>query len=291
MKNKDPKAQALLKLADSSENRIEQKLLFEDSWSKAVGLLDLASQRMLKTYGAQKVHGRKYPFIPYSSLLIPLAAMIKAVEESITPEDSWKKVDAWYWYSVFSQRYTSAVESKSFYDWQRICQWIADDEEKPKLPPFSEGQLKGAMNEASPTAALAKAFYCWLMIRQVLDLKTGQLLQHYSECVVDHIFPRAQYGAKAKSIFNFTLLDRSTNSEKGNMEPSDFIKDISLPSHHHDGDRIYRTFSSHYIDDKAYDCLTVNDIDGFLTARANCFIKFLFDKQLKYIVTEVEGDE
>jgi hypothetical protein len=284
--NKDPKAQTLLKLTDRNENVIEQKITFENSWSKATRLLELAYQRLTNTYGAKKVHGRKHPFIPYSSLLIPIAAMIKTVEESTSIEDSWKKVDAWYWYSVFSQRYTSAVESKSYSDWQKISQWITNDEMKPAFPLFSEKQLKGAMNDASPTAALAKAFYCWLMMRQVLDLKTGQLLQHYSECVVDHIFPKSRYGNVANSIFNFTLLDRSTNSEKGNKEPSEFINSISSPSHRHDVNRINRTFSSHYIDENAYECLTVNDIEGFINARATCFIRFLFDRQLKYIVPE-----
>ena len=127
-------------------------------------------------------------------------------------------------------------------------------------------------------------------MRQVMDLKTSQLMQNFENCVVDHIFPKSrQYGPSQKSIFNLTLLERDTNAAKGNMHPNDFIMKVCAPSHRHDAERLARTFMSHFINDMAYDCLTVNDIDGFIAARASFFVEHLFEKSLKYIVND--GDD
>ncbi|NQU05631.1 MAG: DUF262 domain-containing protein [Calditrichaeota bacterium] len=286
LKGRDPKPKALLGLSEPEENNVRRKLDFENSWNHAVELLIHSFQRMESHYGARKV-GRKRAFVPYTSLIVPLATIIDDVIKNGGQASAWEKVDSWYWYSVFSQRYTSAVGGKSLYDYKSIGRWIEDDDSPPQYPSLTKAQLMESMSSASSGAALAKAFFSRLIMKQVMDLNTAQMLTDYSNCVVDHIFPKSgNHGTGVNSIFNYTLLEKDTNGTgvKGSLSPAEFIENVCLPSHNYDGDRIARTFKSHFIEDDALGYLQQNNIQGFLKARADCFVDYLFEKHFKSII-------
>ena len=57
-----------------------------------------------------------------------------------------------------------------------------------------------------------------------------------------------------------------------------------MRTHKHNADSIARTFKSHFIDEDAYGYLMENDINGFLNARAKCFIDYLFNKHFRNIM-------
>lgn len=49
--------------------------------------------------------------VPYTTMIVPLAVLLRLVEEA--REDMYRKVNRWYWANVFTQRYDSAVDTKS----------------------------------------------------------------------------------------------------------------------------------------------------------------------------------
>ena len=51
--------------------------------------------------------------VPYTTMIVPLAVLLRLVEEARGGEDMYRKVNRWYWANVFTQRYDSAVDTKS----------------------------------------------------------------------------------------------------------------------------------------------------------------------------------
>lgn len=284
LKERDPKPKTLLNLAEGDDNKI-RRIKFEGDWKRATKFLIEAYQRMESHYGTKRI-GRKRPFIPYTSLLIPLATLIHEVREFGETESIWSKIDSWYWYNVFSQRYTSAVDGKSLQDYKSIKQWLRNGV-PPQFPTITKQQVKQVMEDSRAVAALSKAFYSRLIMQQVCDLKTGQLITEYTDCNIDHIFPKSRReDGNVNAIFNQTLLTKSTNQAKGAKRPSEFIIDVCLPSHRNEVERFMRTLKSHFINDIAYNALLNDDFEGFIKARAEYFVNYLFEKHFQGIMRE-----
>ncbi len=86
---------------------------FETLWGKACASLAKAYQRVILPAGYGEVAER---WIPYSTLLVPLAVLLQVAEEKQVGEAIYRKVDRWYWGNVFAQRYDQAVDTTSYRD-------------------------------------------------------------------------------------------------------------------------------------------------------------------------------
>ena len=78
---------------------------FVSSWERATEYMAKAHARLMATgAGLRCVYPR---WIPYSTLLVPLAFLLMEIEAMKGGEAEYRKLDAWYWASVFSERYDS----------------------------------------------------------------------------------------------------------------------------------------------------------------------------------------
>jgi len=280
LNNKEPKPENLLRLVDEQHVSTKDNVTveFNNLWSLAVRYLDAALDRIRKVYGGigLKIGKRKVELIPYTSLLVPLAVMLYEINKQGNLATLYDKVNIWYWSSVFTQKYTHAVDTKSYYDVQNMKKWFENLREKPNFT-FNFDYVKNEMRKAARTSALAKGFYNILILNNPRDLLTGQPIPSIEVCQIDHIFPSSRYGRQADNIFNLTLLDRETNQRKKDKLPSDFLNEC-LASHGNDMSKLKKTLESHFISTKAFDALMDNDLDGFIDARAERFIEVLKEK-------------
>lgn len=86
---------------------------FRERWETATEFITKAYQRITSTAG----YGTCDPkWIPYTTLIVPLAALLHWLEKQGGGEGLYRKVDRWYWTSVFKQRYDQAVDTNTYKD-------------------------------------------------------------------------------------------------------------------------------------------------------------------------------
>lgn len=262
----EPKNQNLLGLVDLHHDRNKAQAEFYSRWDAARQCLQKATTRMKTVYGAVRLRAKKnrIALIPYTSLAVPLAAMIRDAESLGGKKALYDKIDRWYWTAVFTGRYVHAVESQSYADFKAVAAWLRNDEAKPDLA-ADIGSVISEARKASRTSALAKAFYNLIILNGATDFINGQPVK-LEECEVDHVFPASKYPAGAKSIFNLSVIHKDTNRKKSDKSPVEFLE-ACLESHGGNSPSLATTLRAHFITSDGINALETNNLDAFLAAR------------------------
>ena len=121
LENRAPRKSNLLTMLDSFT-----KEEFEKRWEQVAEAFQAAFKRIQKKYGAYE---RRW--IPYTTMIVPLAVMLYQLKELKAGAEDYCKVDRWYWASVFTQRYDSGVDTKSYQDACDIINWIKGEASEP----------------------------------------------------------------------------------------------------------------------------------------------------------------
>jgi hypothetical protein len=218
----EPKNKNLLSLVDLRGDRNKAQAEFYSRWETARGYLEKAAARMRDVYGAVRLRAKKnrIALIPYTSLAVPLAALIREAESLGGSKALYDKIDRWYWTAVFTGRYAHSVESQSYADVKAVGAWLRNDEAKPDLA-ADVSSVIAEMRKASRTSALGKAFYNLIVLNGATDFFNGQSVK-LDDCEVDHVFPASKYPAGAKNIFSLSVIHKDTNRKKSDKLPSDF---------------------------------------------------------------------
>lgn len=90
---------------------------FEQLWRRAAYFIVKAYERVTATRGGYGAF--RNDLIPYATMLVPLAVLLEDIEDRKGGEEMYRKLDKWYWASVFTQRYDSAVDTKAYQDVKR----------------------------------------------------------------------------------------------------------------------------------------------------------------------------
>ncbi len=69
--------------------------------------------------------------LPFAPMIPILAALLKEIENNENKVKCDKKMSVWYWSSVFSNAYSSAVDSQLTADFKEMRDWFLDDAKKP----------------------------------------------------------------------------------------------------------------------------------------------------------------
>ncbi|MDT7909435.1 DUF262 domain-containing protein [Thermus sp.] len=217
---------------------------FSDLWNEAASCLEKACNRVIKDYGALSPE-----WIPYTSMLIPLAALIHVEKRSGAP-GARNKVDCWYWHSVLYERYEKSVDTTAMADFNQVTNWILGTSGKPSwisgaVPPGLDLKV-----EDEPQSAIFKAVLNLFALAGARNLLNGD--PPGTDLELDHLFPKG--GAKPwsghswiNSVLNFTLLEPSVNKNKKNKDPDIFYHSDMLPGHAASGRPVRDTCQSHLI--------------------------------------------
>lgn len=233
---------------------------FTVRWKEAGEAISLAHKRVREEYGAFEAG-----WIPYTTLLVPLAALLWELNRTKAVEATYRKLDAWYWGNIFTQRYDSAVDSKTYRDFGEMCRWIEGHSSPEWLSRLDPRALNLDVDE--PRSAIYKGLMCLIARQGAKDFLTGQPA-NLNVCQDDHIFPKAVYREdyQVDAVLNRTLISKETNPRKGVKPPSEFLREC-LKGHGHDEGRLLQTLGSHYINQEAYEALQRDDFEAFIKAR------------------------
>lgn len=172
-------------------------------------------------------------WLPNFGLLPVLAALRAEIEDKKLGEAERRQVRQWYWCSVFLERFSSAVESKSRKDYSEFHKhWfsggpvpsIFDDARRIASAEFS---IRSATSNAS---GIYCAVFCLLAKRGARDWQRGEHIELQS-LEDHHIFPKDYLkrhgipaGDRTNTVVNRTLIADQTNNKIRAKAPADYLQ-------------------------------------------------------------------
>lgn len=272
-----PEAVKTIKKPDGSKEKVvlvDSAEEFIRRWHEAVKALEKA----IKNLKNPRDYGAITPgFVPYPSI-IPAFASIKYYVDCLdTPKklDIQTKIRKWYWASVFTNRYSSSVESTSAKDFQDLKKWFEDDYEVPAVyNDFVSNYNSIDLKQDNPKgSAIYNAIFNLFVINEARDWATFDLPE-YDSLDDHHIVPysvfRETAGSSINSILNRTPLSADTNRKiiRTRM-PNEYLKEMF---ENNDPEKVYAVLASHLISKKAVavllrDPFTKEDFEEFLSIR------------------------
>ena len=245
----------------------------------------------------EKVFGTEQ--LPYSTQLIPLAALYVALGAQAESDAVRSKLSQWYWCGVFGELYGSTVESRFAKDLPDVLAWVngGDSPSTAQESNFAPGRLVTLRTRRS---AAYKGLSAILIRDGGLDFRTGDPIdvQLYFDDKIDvhHIFPQDYCKKKGidsrlyDSIVNKTPLSAKTNRIIGGRAPSEYLGRLSN-STGIDEQRLDEILRSHLVDDVA---MRADDFTAHFETRQEALLQRIEQatgKKIARQVAEAEGDD
>ena len=228
----------------------------EQKWDEAANLLDKALKKIEKEYG---VMDRKY--LPYKPIIVTLAALLKFCHS----DEHRRKIDAWYWSSLFTGRYAGASDTAIKQDFDQVKNWI-NGGPKPDVVREAEARIEQLELTRITKGALCKAIFNMIATKNPRDFLSGNKIS--LEKIEDHhIFP-IKSGLKLvneNSILNRTLIGRKTNQKIHRKKPSIYLREMKKQQN--SWDKVRENLSLHLINEEAFQAMKNDDYQKFLRER------------------------
>ena len=172
--------------------------------------------------------------LPYSTQLVPMAAILAKLGDKIDNVGNKNKLMRWFWCGVFGELYGSANETRYALDMIQVTDWIENNAEEPKTiydANFSPSRLNTLRTRNS---AAYKGVYALMMDENTKDWLSAtkiDFITYFSESIdIHHIFPvawceknnipRNDYDC----IINKTPLSGRTNRIVSGDAPSKYLE-------------------------------------------------------------------
>ena len=223
-------------------------------------------------------------FLPYNAMLPVLVNyFFRAGSRTILSGEHRKQLEYWFWRSAFSQRYTSASQTRMTEDATWIKRLIDHG------TPYRLAAIAGenALVDASmthTTSAIRSGILCLLNIKRPLHFRNRAKInigdEHFSKFTKaekHHIFPvgflrkQGYETRKVHSIPNFCFIPAELNRWIADKPPSVYMGEIrSLYDDKYEFERVMRTHLIPIADDSG---IWTDDYDLFLKQRARLLIE------------------
>ncbi len=141
--------------------------------------------------------------LPHQSQIVPLAAILADIGDASEHDTNRTKLVKWYWYGVFGELYSSAVETRIARDFMEVPAWLNDGPEPLTVSEtmFRADRLKTMRMRLS---AAYKGVNALLMKVGAQDFHSGQKFDHimfFDENVdIHHVFPQDWCRKKRSSL-------------------------------------------------------------------------------------------
>lgn len=247
---------------------------------------------------ARFLHGQKIfaaRDLPYSSQLVPLAAIFCILGDAAAPEPVRARIARWYWCGVFGELYGSATETRFAKDVTDLAAWMDGGPEPTTISDahFAPARLLTLRMRIS---AAYKGVSALLLHDGAQDFRTGEpvdVQMYFDESIdIHHIFPRAYCSAhgitpaRFDCVVNKTPLSGRTNRIVGGNAPSVYLaaleRRFSITPH-----RLDEILESHVI---APEALRTDDFDAFFRARQNALLDRIERAMGKVILRDTGSD-
>lgn len=249
---------------------------FMEIWKQAIDNVELSIKKIMnpREFGAIKSS-----FIPYPSIIPAFTAIDFERKKSIYKDMSNKndKISKWYWASIFTNNYSSSVESQATSDFNDMKKWFENDEFVPEIIDQARTGLKtlDLRKETSPSSAIYKAIFNLMVINGARDPITFELPE-YTILNDHHIIPKNSnlgktLGNRVNTVLNRIPISDNTNKKIfGVRLPNEYLVDILEKAK--DKNKVYEMIESHFISKEIFKILRrnpfgVEDFEEFITER------------------------
>ncbi len=254
-------------------------------------------EKAAKLLRTQKIFG--WRDLPYRTQIVPLAAILTALQDKAENDGVRAKLARWYWCGVFGELYGSAVESRFARDLPEVLAWI-DGGPEPSTVAEANFAPARLLTLRTRNSAAYKGLHTLLLRDGGQDFRTGEPVdaQVYFDDKIDihHVFPKnwcKTQGIGAghyESIVNKTPLAARTNRIISDKAPSAYLSGIQKSAGISEA-RMDEILSSHVIEPSS---LRADDFDAFFKVREQVLLERIekaMDKAIVHDVTEVDVAE
>lgn len=265
----------------TQDGTIQREILIADTneftvkWDCAVTALEKAIDRLRHPQEFGVTSSRYFPYIS----ILPAFAAIQAKASELSADrqlEANRKIRLWYWASVFTERYSGAVESTITRDFLSLRTWFEDNEAEPAFivdfrSNFRVPDLRHSVRSGS---SVYNGIFNLLVLRGARDWVTGNIPLH-SDLDDHHIVPQSwgddqHLNIPIDSVLNRTPLTRETNREIiGNQLPCTYLEELVARNGRKE---VLDILDSHFISEDAFEILRRNpfsasDFEEFVAER------------------------
>lgn len=214
--------------------------------------------------------------LPYSTQLVPLAAVLTRLDDRWREPRIYEKVARWFWSGVLGELYGGAVETRMANDFDELLRWFEDDDALPRTVRDANFQPERFDTLRSRLSAAYKAINVlvlregskdWFWKATITELDADEVALD-----IHHIFPRDWCEERGivkdryDSILNKTPLSYKANRKVGGAAPSSYLPRI-------------QTEKQVQLDDAAMDALLASHALSPDLLRQDAFDDFLEDRR------------
>ena len=275
--------------------KIDNSMLNKENWVKIVQIVEnkvLTTLNQIDEFGIADIN----KWLPYN----PLITLLTAFYLKLKHLDN-EKIAAWYWSSVFTERYSGSTEEKMMKDFKDVNIWMNDSNFLPEVVEDFLVQLsKDAFtlkNVRRRGSSKYKGVFNLIFKNKAQDFYYPENLA-FNKLEDHHIFPKAFLKSKNveveyDTVLNRTLIFDETNRKISNKSPSEYIQEMieiqmkkGLTKNEAE-EKIKKILKSHFIDEEMYEILknTSNDLSSGEIMRN--FERFI-DKREKLIIEKIK---
>ncbi len=174
--------------------------------------------------------------LPYSTQLVPLAAVLSRLGDRWLEPKIYDKLARWYWCGVLGELYGGAVETRMANDYEELLTWFEDEEAFPRTVRDASFQVERLDTLRSRSSAAYKAANVLVLREGAQDWfwKAGIQELDAQEIALDihHIFPKAWCQSNGidrdiyDCILNKTIISYKANRKIGGEAPSRYLQKI-----------------------------------------------------------------
>ncbi|HXW33886.1 MAG TPA: DUF262 domain-containing protein [Acidimicrobiales bacterium] len=263
---------------------------FQVLWTTAVDALQAAIELLRHP---QEFGAISSSYLPYVSILPAFSAL--QLHANTLPSNqrlnAKRKFHHWYWASVFTNRYSGAVESTTARDFQDVSAWFQDDNKEPALLAEFKQRFRTLelRKEVRRGTSVYNGVFNLLVLSEARDWMTGDVprpgdLDDHHIVPKDWVKDHEGIGSLIDSILNRSPLTAETNRHVINSRlPNAYLPELIKAN----GEAAVRsTLESHLISRAAFDILlrkpfTQQDFEEFLAERQRAILDAIEDLLIK----------
>ena len=238
--------------------------------------------------------------VPYSTQLVPLAAILTDLGNIGETEGAHRKITRWYWCGVLGEMYGAATDTRFASDLSEVTEWVKETGKEPRTireANFREDRLSELRTR---NGAAYKGIHALIMhdrgTTKCSDFRTGAPIDENiffdDKIDIHHIFPKKwcdKQGVESNdynSIINKTALSARTNRMIGGRAPSEYLRRIQEEAGI-DNVKMDEILDSHLIFGEA---LRDDDFEKFFDIRKEALLGVIEKAMGKKVIRENEED-
>jgi hypothetical protein len=267
------------------------------AWQEWADALEYGFRLAAKFLRKESFYARRE--LPYSTQIVPLAAVLTQLREKWLEPRVYDKLARWFWCGVLGELYGGAVETRIANDYEQLLEWFEKDDSVPRtvfdanFQPDRFDTLRSRLSAAYKginVLVLREGAQDWFWKAGIQELDADEVILD-----IHHIFPQdwcKKNGILKESydsILNKTPLSYVANRKIGGDAPSAYLPRIQAEKQVQLRDpEMDKLLSSHALDPSL---LRADDFDGFIADRRRKLSKLISDAMGKPVNLIPEGGE